>query len=251
MNSPVPTVLLQRDGFLFIAKPPGVSSTRERDGQGRTVVELVTATLGLPSPVRLCHRLDQGTSGVMLLALDAQAQRLASAEFEKHRVRKSYLALCTGRVEGMRVVDAPLGPDPHAPRHNRGRQAVTAEGKPARTVVLGLWTNGSHSLVGARPSTGRTHQVRAHLSHAGHPLLGDTGYGGPPAPRAMLHATFLALRVQRLDLQAGTPPWPDFLEALHALGGTAPGPEEVDRALTVAAQGGWRRPAAGGQPSIT
>ncbi|MEW5855273.1 MAG: RNA pseudouridine synthase [Myxococcota bacterium] len=220
---------------MFISKPPGLLSTVGRGQEGQpTVVSVLQAELGLREPPRLCHRLDQDTSGVMVLALDVAAQRAASAEFEHHRVRKTYVALCHGELRGTRVVDLPLGPDPHAPRHDRARQAVVEGGKPARTVVLSLWTDGQVSLVAARPSTGRAHQIRVHLSSVGHPLLGDTAYGGRDAPRPMLHAAFLALRALGRDRSAGAPLWEDLSARLRALGAPVPLPAEVDAQLTAA-----------------
>ena len=78
--------------------------------------------------------------------------------------------------------------------------------------------------------------MRAHLSHVGFPLLGDAMYGGPEAPRTMLHATFLALRAFATDLSCGAPLWPDMAALLTARGLPVPSPDDVDGALTRAAR---------------
>jgi 23S rRNA-/tRNA-specific pseudouridylate synthase len=231
------TLLLSSDddGFVFISKPPGVLSIPGREGvASATVLSLLAAEQGWAAPPLPCHRLDRDTSGVMLLCTTAPAHRAANMEFGSHRVRKSYLALCTGQLRGAHLVDRPLAPDPNPPRSHRGKQHAADDGAPARTVVLGLWTDGNWTLVAARPSTGRTHQVRVHLSSKGHPLVGDTLYGGPPGCRPLLHAAFLSLHAMGRDRSCGASVWPDFSAALLELGAPVPNPVKVDDALTSA-----------------
>jgi tRNA pseudouridine32 synthase/23S rRNA pseudouridine746 synthase len=230
-------ILAIQGGLVLAHKPPGVLSVPGRgQGQARTILHLVQDALSLPTLPLPCHRLDQATSGVMVVALDTAAQRLASAEFEHHRVRKAYLAWVAGILPGVTVVDAPLGADPEAPSGLRARQRVQDDGKPARTLCVPLWSGGGATLVAARPSTGRTHQVRVHLAHVGHPLFGDTMYGGPPAPRAMLHAAYVALRMPDANVVGAAPVWPDLGALLDAAGCPRPNPEDVDAALTRAAR---------------
>lgn len=228
-------VLARHADFILVNKPAGVLTAPGRDPLVTTTIQtLVRDVLGLDALPRLCHRLDRDTSGVMLLALTKDAQRDASQAFERHLVRKTYVALVTGTLEGVRRVDHALGEDPDAPRDARSRQAATPDGKPARTLLRALWTDGNVTLVGARPSTGRTHQVRVHLALEGHPLLGDALYGGPQGPRVMLHAAYLALRAGSVDLAQGAALPTDF-STLTAV--ELPAPEEVDRLLTAAARG--------------
>lgn len=233
-----PLILHATASFVFIHKPPGVLSVPGRaPGQQHSVAVLVQKTLGLERPPWVCHRLDRDTSGVMVLALTEASHRAASVAFSQHQVRKTYAALVAGRFAEALLVDAPLGPDPEAPEGARQRQGVGASGKAARTVLAPLWTSDALSLVAARPSTGRTHQVRAHLAHVGHPLLGDATYGGPPAARTMLHALALSFFALGATHEALAPWPPDLLAALLAAGGTAPPPPDVDAGLTRVVRG--------------
>ncbi|MBI5494807.1 MAG: RNA pseudouridine synthase [Deltaproteobacteria bacterium] len=228
------TVLLRQGGILVVHKPPGMLVVPGRNpAEGPTVPVVVARELGIMPP-RVCHRLDRDTSGALVLAETADAHRELNAQFERHLVRKSYLALVAGCLETPRVVDAPLGDDVTAPRGARARQAPDPAGKPARTLLVPVRTGAERSLVAARPATGRTHQVRAHLAHAGHPLEGDVLYGGPPGVRPLLHAAHVAFRLGGAELSAGAPAWEDLAGRMLALGWTAPSPAEVDATLTAA-----------------
>lgn len=229
-----PLVLQRQGDFVFVDKPAGVLTAPGRDPSVTTTVQtLLRDALGLDALPRLCHRLDKDTSGVMLLALSKDAQRDASVAFERHTVRKTYVALVAGKLEGVLRVDRPLGEDPE----ERTRQSESVDGKPARTIVRALWTDGALSLVGARPSTGRTHQVRAHLALEGHPLVGDRAYGGPEGSRVMLHAAFLALRAGRVDLAQGAALHEDMRALLDRAGGPRVESGVVDALLTDAVRG--------------
>jgi 23S rRNA pseudouridine1911/1915/1917 synthase len=179
----------------------------------------------LGSPVTVVHRLDRETSGVTLLARTPEAARALAAAFRDGAPEKTYLAICARAPEPPEGrLDAPLGKDPR----RAGRRAVRPGGEPAatryRTLAVGP---AGAALVEARPETGRTHQIRAHLAHLGAPLVGDVRYGGPravsgfPVPRTMLHARRLALAHpvtgERLALEAPLPE--DFEAARRALVG--------------------------------
>jgi RluA family pseudouridine synthase len=167
----------------------------ELDRFGAPAVESVLARqLGSaerPAKLWLVHRLDAGTSGVLLLARTALAARQLGAAFRDGAVHKTYLALVSGRLRRNVEVDAPIA------RAQGTRHMVSEKGKAARTAFVPLAHGGGATLVGCTPSTGRTHQIRVHLAHLGHPILGDRLYGGqgyfgetPPEPiaRPMLHA---------------------------------------------------------------
>ncbi|MGH9441328.1 MAG: RluA family pseudouridine synthase, partial [Thermoanaerobaculia bacterium] len=154
----------------------------------------------------LVHRLDVGTSGVVLLAKDPEAHRELSRLFQDRLVEKTYRALVWGRprpAEGS--IEAALTVD----RSDRRKMAVSDGGKPARTDYRTLERGRSIAHVELSPRTGRTHQIRVHLASRGHPIVGDDLYGGPrwrgvrePAlrralrdvPRLLLHALGLAFR---------------------------------------------------------
>ncbi len=166
--------------------------------------------------LRLCHRLDRDTSGITLLARDLAADQHLKAAFKARRVRKTYWAIVRGDPPWETLtVDAPVGDDRDSPIVLK--RGVTADGQPARTTFRVLARLGSVSLVSCRPHTGRTHQLRVHLAHAGAPILGDRIYGQPPE-------VFLSLFEKR--------PLPDLRErlghprhCLHARALHAPHPD--------------------------
>ncbi|HVM01821.1 MAG TPA: RluA family pseudouridine synthase [Acidimicrobiales bacterium] len=144
----------------------------------------------------IVHRLDKGTSGLMLVARTAEAHRALSAQLERREVERRYLALVWEAVEAPAgLVDAPVGRAERDPT----RMSVSAAGRPARTrydVRRRFAQPAPATLVECRLETGRTHQIRVHLAAIGHPVLGDARYGGARStalsPRPFLHAHRLA-----------------------------------------------------------
>jgi 23S rRNA pseudouridine1911/1915/1917 synthase len=142
---------------------------------------------GVHSQVRPVHRLDRDTSGAVLFAKSASAHRRLDEALRAHGIGREYVALVAGSVElDAGEIDLPMGDHPS----RRGLRAVTPRGVSARTRYQVEERFENATLVRLHLETGRTHQIRVHLSHIGHPLLGDIPYGGPRATirRQALHA---------------------------------------------------------------
>lgn len=133
----------------------------------------------------IVHRLDRATSGVMICAKTPAALSWLQKQFASRNVKKTYLAAISGQLKPAEaVIDMPIGRNPKAPATFR----VSTQGKAARTTYRTLSANNNYSLVELKPETGRTHQLRVHMRHVGHPIIGDSLYGGEPAGRLYLHA---------------------------------------------------------------
>ncbi len=177
----------------------------------------------------IVHRLDKDTSGLMVVARTRAAMDALAARIAARQVRREYLALAHRRWSGppVREVEAPIGRDPR----NRLRMAVVDlarhPGKPASTRCEWLHDAQAGCLLRCLLGTGRTHQIRVHLAHLGHPLVGDALYGGAPAAgmaRQALHARRLAFEHpvtgRRLEFAAPLPA--DLAAALRSWGLTMP-----------------------------
>jgi tRNA pseudouridine32 synthase/23S rRNA pseudouridine746 synthase/23S rRNA pseudouridine955/2504/2580 synthase len=217
-----------------VDKPAGVAVVPGRDAsRGPSLRALLEAQLG--RPLWIVHRLDRDTSGVLLVALDAPSHRAASQAFESGRVEKRYLALVWPPLEGPVRIDAPLVPA----RRARMRVARPGEeGKAAVTELRPLETHPPVALVEAVPLTGRTHQIRIHLRHAGSPLLVDPQYGRPePVTAAHLGRSGDAVLLARTPLHAARLVLPGSPE-LPALDVTAPLPADMAAVLAAVSGGG-------------
>ncbi len=232
-------VLYADERLAVLAKPAGVSLATRRREPGAAVERLLAevapgeaASLGLvPGDLALVHRLDVGTSGVVVLARDADAHRALVRAFSERRVEKLYLALVWGRPRPAQGRwEWPLAPD----RRDRRRMGVSPGGRSALTDYRVEGHAPHVSLVRLAPKTGRTHQIRVHLAYAGHPIVGDDLYAGPrhhavgdPALRRLLEPERPLLHAWRIHLPETaatrelivTAPLPrDFAAALDALG---------------------------------
>jgi 23S rRNA pseudouridine1911/1915/1917 synthase len=165
------------------------------------------------------HRLDKGTSGLILVARNDTAHRRLSADLAERGVSRVYLAIARGKLTGEGVVDGAIGRDPR----DRKRMAVVDGGRAALTRFSVLEPLDSATYLEVRLGTGRTHQIRVHLAAIGHPLVGDATYGRGGGPmvidRPALHAHRLEFRhpISRQALEFETPPPPDFQKALRLL----------------------------------
>jgi len=189
MPRPKFEILLDTPDLVAINKPPGLATIPGR-GETTSALEQLAESLGIPSKgsadprLRVVHRLDKDTSGVLLFAKHTQAQRHLSHQFQNNTIEKEYLALVAGAPpEREGQVDGKLAPHPTRPREMH----VSRLGRPALT----LWKLEAkfriYSLLRVFPKTGKTHQIRVHLRHIGLPLAIDPVYNRE-APAILLSA---------------------------------------------------------------
>ncbi len=232
MSPAAPAAVLHLDAQLLVVdKPPGRLVIPGRGREEPSLVEELSAAHGR---LWVVHRLDRGTSGVLVFARTAEAHRTLNLAFDRGEPRKRYLALVAGAPPSEWRVDVAIAPA------RRGRMRPARPGNPRAKASATLfrllepfpprpWAGGALSLVEAFPETGRTHQIRVHLAHAGHPLAFDPDYGAEeplrgPDGRELLGRT--PLHASRLELchpGSGLPlaleaPLPaDLADALEAL----------------------------------
>jgi len=182
-------IVYQDRELLVVNKPSGVASQRtpyQLKGTLEYWVAEEFARQGIREPVRVVHRLDRGTSGLMLFPKHRQAAAWLSELFKQGVIQKRYLALVTGLPTDQHwSADGAIG------KLGSARWGVMPEGRTALTEFRLLAAADGQALVEASPRTGRTHQIRVHLSNDGFPIVGDTTYGGSTASRLMLHCTGL------------------------------------------------------------
>jgi len=161
--------------------------------------------------LHLVHRLDKDTSGLLVVARTARAQRYLSDQWQRRTAVKRYLTLVRGRPQpAAGYIDLPLGRDPD----DRRRVVFMPDGQPARTRYSTVQRYDGFTLLDVRPETGRTHQIRAHLAALGQPIAGDREYGSEAAAlglgRQFLHAHALTIRLpstrQRHEFTSPLPP---------------------------------------------
>ena len=202
-------VLFEDEHVLVLNKPAGLTV---HPGAGRPDGTLVNALLhhrphlsDLPR-AGIVHRLDRQTSGVMVVASSLVAHTALVRQIAARQVHRAYVAFAHGHLAADCVVEAPIGRHPR----NRLKQAVVPQGKAAVTRVFVLSHLHGVSAVKAELESGRMHQIRVHMAHLGHPLVGDAMYGGQPLQsppewvqpvQALLAANRQALHAQTLAFQ--------------------------------------------------
>jgi 23S rRNA pseudouridine1911/1915/1917 synthase len=220
-------ILFEDDDLIVINKPAGLVV---HPGAGHREHTLINALLhhcstlsGIGGKERpgIVHRLDKDTSGCLVVAKNDESHRGLSIQFAERAVEKIYLALVSGKLRrSAGVIEGKIGRD----RIHRQRMSVTSErGRAARTEYRVLRSSEQASLVECKLHSGRTHQIRVHLHHLGHPVLGDKVYAPKltgKIPRQMLHAWKLGFRHPRTgEWRTFEAPLPnDFAEAMRSTG---------------------------------
>jgi tRNA pseudouridine65 synthase len=239
MTGPALDVLHHDEDLLVVAKPSGLLVHRSAMAREPDVaMDRARALVG--RPVHPVHRLDRGTSGALAFALSREAAAALGRAFAEARVGKVYVALVRGAPPDAVTVDWPVPGDEGGAR------------VPALTHVVTLWRGPRRALVAARPETGRFHQLRRHLKHLRHPILGDTTYGDGAANRdaraelglgrLALHAAALTLPHPRTgaELRVVAPLPEDLREPLARCG--APALLDLDASLAARRPGPARLP---------
>jgi 23S rRNA pseudouridine955/2504/2580 synthase/23S rRNA pseudouridine1911/1915/1917 synthase len=176
-KSPEVDILFQDEHILVVHKPAGVDSTRGQFSTESLLDILEKKLPKLPEPLRLVHRLDRETSGLMLLAKTIDAQRNLSTQWETRTVDKTYLVIIHGMIQPTEgTIDLPLK---KTESQSRPVRVDHEDGKPAVTEYKVLEQYRQYALVEAHPITGRMHQIRVHFSSEGCPVLCDRHYGSP------------------------------------------------------------------------
>ncbi len=176
------TVLFEDENLVVIDKSAGLVVHPAAGHADQTLVNALLFRVkdlsGIGGEIRpgIVHRLDKDTSGVMVIAKNDETHRALTTAWNTDKVRKEYLALVYGTpTESRGTIEAPIGRDPH----NRKRMAVVPTGRRAITDYEVVERLRHASLIRCSLRTGRTHQIRVHLKHLGHPIIGDPVYSGP------------------------------------------------------------------------
>lgn len=205
-------ILYEDAALIFIDKPPGlVVQQRMFEPDEPFLHDLVRRHT---SPAFLMQRLDRGTSGVIFFSKLAEVNAALTRQFQDRRIRKTYLALCEGGLREPRTIDTPIA------RVGAIRFAVRDHGRRAVTHVVPVVSSSAGSVVEVALETGRTHQIRVHLSTIGSPVAGDWLYGACTAARPMLHAAALEM-IHPLTgrvLRVAAPAPDDFREEVERRG---------------------------------
>lgn len=201
-------VIYEDDDCIVINKPVGtLTHSKGVYNPEATVATFLRSRINNMDGERagIVHRLDRATSGVMICAKNSNALHWLQKQFSLRKVKKTYIAIIAGTIEPIHaLIDMPIERNPKAPATFR----VGSNGKPATTEYKVEKSSEHYSLIILTPTTGRTHQLRVHLKHLGHPIVGDTIYGGEPAERLFLHAQSLEITLPNRERKIFTAPLP-------------------------------------------
>lgn len=216
-KEPELAILYEDEDVVVIDKAPGIHVNVTETAASFALVERLHGR-----DAYTVHRIDRGTSGVVIFAKGRRMAEALSRAFHDRLAKKTYVAVVRGPIADG-VIDAPIGRDPRRPR----ARAVNESGKGAETRVRLISRIGDLAALEVEPITGRTHQIRVHLSHRGAPIVGDALYGGAMAirigateiraTRTLLHASRLAIPI-RGAIRTFEAPLPRDMIALERAG---------------------------------
>ncbi|WP_159565823.1 tRNA pseudouridine(65) synthase TruC [Budvicia diplopodorum] len=205
-------ILYQDEHLIAVNKPSGWLVHRSWLDRNEKVVVMQTVRDQIGQHVFTVHRLDRPTSGVLLMALSSEVAHRLSLQFEQHQINKVYHAVVRGYVDESGTIDYALVEeldkvaDKFAKEEREAQQAVShykTLSLAEAPIAVGRYTSARYSLVELNPETGRKHQLRRHMAHISHPIIGDSRHGDLrhnralaehfDCPRLMLHASHLAL----------------------------------------------------------
>lgn len=187
-------ILYEDDDVIVVNKPSGLL-THAKGGLSdeSTVAEIIRPKTSFATDTDrpgIVHRLDRDTSGLLIIAKNPESAAHLQRQFAERTAKKTYIAITDGKPKlNAAKIDLPIGRNPSAPSTFR----IDPNGKPAQTTYHVLAENDAQSLVELKPTTGRTHQLRVHLTHLNAPILGDRVYGKSSDCRMMLHAQKLEI----------------------------------------------------------
>ena len=183
-------ILFEDRHLIVVNKYPGIPVIPERRSTPGVLSLRERLELTIGGKIFVVHRIDRDTSGIVVFCRTAQAHRMLSMQFERRCVKKEYRALVLGELSG------PISAGESLRQFGSGRMGVDRAGKPSRTDIAVVKSLQGATLVTAQPLTGRRHQIRVHLYHHGHPVMGDRVYGTERPvggiERMMLHAASLS-----------------------------------------------------------
>jgi 23S rRNA (cytosine1962-C5)-methyltransferase len=233
-----PCLIFEDEDILAVNKPAGMNTHSPSPFAGEGIYEWLRHREPRWSRLAIIHRLDKETSGVLIFGKTPRANRSLTEQFTQHTVRKKYFLLTDRPVkfDALRSISSLV----RVGEKYAGRPLAKG-GERAETHFRRLQAEPNRALVEAEPVTGRTHQIRAHAAAEGFPILGDTLYGGTPAPRVCLHAAQLSLRHPATDLEMSFEAPCDFAaDARAALRAALIDPRETDACRLIhGAADGW------------
>ena len=181
-------VVFEDEYFLFVNKPKNIivhPDDKNKNGTMCNIVSYYYQNKGIEASVKYAHRLDTDTTGILMFAKDVLSSAYLHHIISTHELKRTYLCLCDGKFKKSKdTIDLPIGED----RHHNQRRRVSKTGQSAVTHYEVIKEYKNYSLVKVNLETGRTHQIRVHMSHIGHPLVGDELYGSKIKGRVMLHS---------------------------------------------------------------